>query len=188
MIFVGQITSIQRRASVVEVAFRVEQSVNGAPGQKYVMREWAGLWPPGQARYAVGQRVLAFVHGGSAAGFSSPVHGPEGLIPVVVQGANAPELLDIRRVAASVVRPVGTPLPSERNGAIPLPEVLAFLALGGAHYTADLTRLPVPFRAHPPAAMQPPIGPGGLRSKPVSTPQDPSRTARATGSLAHAVR
>ena len=126
-IFVGQIVAVQRSKSVVEVSFRVERPVTGLVGQTFTMREWAGLWAPGTQRYAVGQRVLAFVHGASGAGFSSPVHGAEGLVPVVVQGAEAPQLLDVRRVAASVVRAPGTRLPGEADGAIALEEALALL-------------------------------------------------------------
>lgn len=129
-IFVGQIVGIHREAGTVEVRFRVEQTVRGATGPTVVLREWGGNWAPGQVRYVVGMRVLAFLHGRSAAGLSSPVHGAEGLVPVVVQGARAPRLLDIRRVAASVVRTPGTPLPAEGDGALPLDDVLGMIAAG----------------------------------------------------------
>lgn len=126
-IFVGQITSIVRKQDVVEVTFRVDQPVAGTGARTCLLREWAGLWPAGQLRYTVGQRVLAFLHPASPAGFSTPVHGAEGLISVIVQGARAPQLLDIRRVAASVLRAPGAPLPTEANGAILLTDALALI-------------------------------------------------------------
>ena len=88
----------------------MEQAVLGAPGAQYTLREWDGLWPQGQFRYTLGQRALVFLHGNSPAGFGSPVDGAEGVVPVIVRGANAPELLDVRRLSAALLRPVGAPL------------------------------------------------------------------------------
>lgn len=187
-VFVGRITSIQRRTGCVEVTFQVEQPVSGATGSTFVLREWAGLWAPGQGRYAIGQRVLAFVHGAGAAGFSSPVHGPEGLVPVLVQGANAPELLDIRRVAASVLRSSGTPLPTERDGAIPLTEALASLTQAGLPNSSKVSRQSLPLRAHPPAAMQPGHGAPGLVFRPVGVAETPTRVTFSTGRQTDAKR
>ena len=149
-IFVGQIVAIERRGGVVEVTFRVEQPVLGAPGQTFTLREWAGLWPPNVQRYAVGQRVLAFVHGVGGAGLSSPVHGAEGLVPVVVQGADAPRLLDVRRVAASVVRAPGTRLPDTTDGALPLDAVLGLIASVPTTAGSIPVSLPLPVRGQPP--------------------------------------
>ncbi len=150
-IFVGQIVSIQHRGSVVEVGFRVEQPVAGVVGATFTLREWAGMWAPGSQRYAVGQRVLAFMHGASGAGLSSPVHGAEGLVPVVVQGADAPKLLDVRRVAASVVRAPGTRLPDTTDGAVALDGVIGLISSQRAS-TFEPVRLPLPVRARPPVA------------------------------------
>ncbi len=180
-IFVGRITSIQRRTGCVEVSFRVEQPVSGSTGSTYVLREWAGLWPPGHSRYAVGQRVLAFIQGPSVAGFNSPVHGPEGLVPVLVQGANAPALLDIRRVAASVLRSPGTPLPTEHDGAISLQGALGSLAQAGLPSNVTVDRQSVPLRAHPPAAMQPGHGAAGSVLRPISVAGSPMRVTFRTG-------
>lgn len=155
-VFVGHLEAITCRGSVVEVSFRVEQPVRGAAGPTVVLREWAGNWAPGQTRYVVGSRVLAFLHGSSAAGLSSPVHGAEGLVPVVVQGANAPQLLDIRRVAASVKRGPGVPLPTETNGALPLQDVLGLIAQRGE---GVLPRLPIPTRGRLPVDVLPASGP-----------------------------
>ncbi|MGI4829034.1 MAG: hypothetical protein ACRYFU_12700 [Janthinobacterium lividum] len=96
VVFSGQVISIERRGGVVEVSFRVEQAVVGGVGSTFVLREWAGLWPAGQFRYHVGERALVFMHAASAAGFASAVDGQEGIVPVEVQGADAPALLDVR--------------------------------------------------------------------------------------------
>lgn len=149
-IFVGQITSIKRKGSVVEVTFRVEQPVAGAAAVSHVVREWAGLWPPEQSRYSVGQRALAFLHASSAAGFSSPVHGAEGLVPVVVQGADAPRLLDLRRVAAAVVRSPNTPLPTEAEGGMLLSDALAMMAPQIRETGSTPVLLPLPTRGGQP--------------------------------------
>ncbi len=190
-IFVGQIVSIERKGSIVEVGFRVEQPVRGSVGCSYTMREWAGLWPAGHVRYTIGQRVLAFVNGTSAAGFSSPVHGAEGLVPVVVQGAHAPQLLDVRRVAASVVRTVGTALPTEANGAVPLSEAFAWISGPATGSGAGRGLLPVPTRGRKPVMIQgtgaaePTAAPVGTsdepQPEPIEGPQRPRLVVAAKG-------
>lgn len=136
LVFSGQVVAIDRRAGVVRITFRVEQPVVGAVGASYILREWAGLWPPGQFRYHVGERALVFVRGVSAAGFASPVDGQEGVVPVLVEGADAPALVDIRRLAAALQRAPGTPLPSESDGAIQFSDALAVItAAAGSEAT-----------------------------------------------------
>lgn len=159
-IFVGQVISIDRRGGAVEIKFQVEQAIAGAGGAQYTLREWAGLWPQGQYRYRVGQRALVFLNGTSAAGFGSPVDGAEGVVPVVVQGANAPELLDIRRLSAALLREPGTPLADETTGAIPLVQALPLIAAGlesgaGHLLRPEPVRLPIPVRVG--------VAGGGLR-------------------------
>ena len=147
-IFSGQVVSIDRRAGVVEITFRVEQPVAGAVGPSYVLREWAGLWPPGQLRYHVGERALLFVHAPSSAGFASPVNGQEGVVPVLVEGANAPALLDVRRLAAGLQRTPGTPLAPEGEGAVQLADAIALIT---ATKQAGATRgVPLPPLPHVP--------------------------------------
>lgn len=143
VVFSGQVVSIVRLGGVMEINFRVEQQVLGAVGGTYTLCEWAGLWPPGQFRYTVGQRALVFLHGTSAAGFASPVNGSEGVVPVVVQGANAPALLDVRRLAASIQRIPGTPLPTEAQGAMEMADALQMIQGVLAPASASLPR-PVP--------------------------------------------
>lgn len=153
VVFVGQVVSIHRAGGVVEVGFRVEQSLSGAVGDSFILREWAGLWPAGLARYVLGERALVFLHAPSTAGFASPVDGANGLVPVVVQGADAPELLDIRRLAAAIVRAPGTPLPTEADGAIFLTEAVPVIHAAlhahaglGSKRLAPPQRLPLPLR------------------------------------------
>lgn len=169
--FVGQITSIQRKAGLVEVRFRVDQPVRGDVPSRFVLREWAGLWPPESSRYVVGQRVLAFLYGTGRTGLSSPVLGQEGLVPVAVQGADAPALLDIRRLAASVVRSPGTPLPTEANGAIPLDVALRLVTGSGPVDETALGRCPLP-GTHAVAA-----GVFARRHTPAHSPAGPSQQA-----------
>ncbi len=152
LIFVGQVASIERHGGAVEIVFNVEQTVMGAPGAQYRLREWAGLWPQGQFRYTVGQRALVFLHGsvssnnGKAAGFASPVDGAEGVVPVIVQGANAPELLDVRRLGTALLRAAGTPLATEATGAIQLTEALPLIAAGLPGAAANGLGRPEPVR------------------------------------------
>ena len=94
VIFAGEVLAVRRplgyagsaqdaAEGVVGVDFRVDEAVLG-PGQGtiYTLREWAGLWTGGTERYRSGQRVLVFLRSPNAQGLSSPVHGPEGIIPL----------------------------------------------------------------------------------------------------------
>ncbi len=166
VVFAGQVVSIERRGDVVEVGFRVDQSVLGAAGAHYTLREWAGLWPPGQFRYTVGERALIFVHRTSAAGFASPVDGAEGVVPLIVQGADAPPLLDVRRLASALLRAPGTPLPTEQQGAISLADAVAVISSVGSPSPSgtgrpqEPVRLPLPVRGAPvnaPVRLAPPF-------------------------------
>ena len=162
VIFAGQVISIEHHGGAVEIEFRVEQPVYGTVGASYTLREWAGLWPQGQVRYIVGQRALVFMHAASATGFASPVDGAEGVVPVVVQGADAPELLDVRRLGAAVLRAPGTPLPTEADGAIQLADAVAVIA--AALQPASATK---PFRFKPPLRLPLPT-----RAVPVASPSN----------------
>ena len=177
-IFCGQVVSIEQRHGYVEITFRVDQAVAHAPESTFVLREWSGLWPLGLYRFVVGQRVMLFANPASAGGYSSPVDGAEGVVPLVVQGADAPALLDVRRLAASVLRTPKTPLPTEADGAVQLPDVLALLASGTAgRQGEDPVRHPLPVRQprreNPPLRMQP-VGvlprPGGVEGRPIALP------------------
>lgn len=124
LVFVGQVISTERHGGIVAITFRVDQTVSGEAGGTYTLREWAGLWPQGQFRYAVGDRALVFLREASGAGFSSPVDGAEGFVPVVVAGADAPALLDTRRLACALQRSAGTPLATPDGGTMLLSNAL----------------------------------------------------------------
>lgn len=165
-IFVGQITSIDRKGGVVEVTFRVDQPVHGATQRNFVLREWAGLWPQGHVRYAVGQRVLAFLHTNGAAGLSSPVHGLEGLVPVVVQGRDASPLIDVRRLAAAVIRTPNTALPTEAQAGMLLSDALALTSPQSSATVTNSGQVPLPMRGKQPRTLP-------LRGQPQGPVEEP---------------
>jgi len=123
VVFEGRVTAIRPVGGVVEIVFRVEQPLLGDVGPVYTLREWGGLWAAGQSRYMVGERIAVFLHAPGKAGLSSPVDGMEGILPVVQVSADSEPLLDVRRLAARVLRPVGSPLVDAGNGAMTLAEV-----------------------------------------------------------------
>ncbi len=103
----------------VEIEFQVENAVRGcASGDRYVLREWAGLWGAAEVRYRVGQRMLMLLRTPGLAGLSSPVGGMDGAIPIrgvvsdlagggLVSGTSAAapvEMVDLRWVGAQVMR------------------------------------------------------------------------------------
>lgn len=115
VVFAGQVVRVERKGGVVEVEFRVDQMVLGAAAGSYTVREWAGLWPPGQHRYVPGQRVMIFLRAPSSTGLSSPVDGMEGIVPLVMRGADASAVLDVRRLQARVARAKGSALPAMQS-------------------------------------------------------------------------
>lgn len=67
---------------IVWITFRVSHWVRGPqPATTFTLREWAGLWN-GPPRYRVGQSLVLFLHPESALGFTSPVGGSAGVVPV----------------------------------------------------------------------------------------------------------
>jgi hypothetical protein len=158
-VFVGQVTSIDRSGDVVSISFRVDQGVAGSttsivPGP-LILREWAGFWPPGEARYYPGERALVFLHAPSASGFASPVDGPEGLIPVLPQGADQEPLLDARRLDTRIQRNLGDPLPAASTSAIRLSDATTFIQRWREPAWQEPARLALPPEATPPVASQP---------------------------------
>ncbi len=124
-VFVGQVSRIERKGGVVEVSFAVSQPVAGAVGGVYTLREWAGLWEGNEQRYQVGERAMVFLHAAGGSGLSSPVDGMEGVVPLVMMGAGAELLLDVRRLETRVLRAQGAPLASEAGGGIALSDAVA---------------------------------------------------------------
>jgi len=94
VIFTGQVRSIAREDAhgYVDVSFTVQQALRGTSANIYVLREWAGLWIGQPERYRVGERVLLLLRSRSRSGFSSPVGGPDGAIPILRN--SQPPLLD----------------------------------------------------------------------------------------------
>jgi hypothetical protein len=88
IIFTGQVTAIRRHSpggggtGLVEIDFAIDDAVLGASGPSYTLREWTGLWASGDPPFSVGQSFLMFLNSPSAAGFSSPVGGSDGAVPV----------------------------------------------------------------------------------------------------------
>jgi hypothetical protein len=130
-VFVGQVVGIRRDAGVVEIQFRVDTPLVGQTGGSYTLREWAGMWPPGQMRYRVGERAVVFLHGTSSAGLSSVVDGGEGMVPVMADEKGT-LLLDVRRLSTRVQRQIGEPLADVSDGAIALTDALPLIQSRGA--------------------------------------------------------
>ncbi len=146
VVFLGTVESVRRvggdgglSGGVVEVEFRVEGAVRGVSGTSYVLREWGGLWPAGERRYAVGETRLMLLHRPGTTGLSSPVGGMEGAIPVRGVGTRVGEesrpssagqtmagqgegqqMADLRWIAAKLVRPVRYATGAAGVGGVPL--------------------------------------------------------------------
>lgn len=151
-VFVGQVASITRKRGVVEIVFRVDLTVQGSAQSTYTLREWAGLWPPGQHRYWVGERAMVFMRRANGAGLSTPVDGPDGVVPVLVQGAVAEPLIDVRRLSARVERKTTDPLTDDATAAVTLSEAAAVAASWRKPVWREPVRRPLPpiFRAPKP--------------------------------------
>jgi hypothetical protein len=95
VIFGGQVVGIERadENGYVDVTFRVDQAVKGCTVGSYTVREWVGLWTGQVKRYRVGQNLLMLLTAKSAAGFSAPVNGMDGVIQLTANGA-APVMKD----------------------------------------------------------------------------------------------
>lgn len=100
VIFVGEVTSIRRTSSAVEILWLVREPIRGVTESTFVMREWQGLWGDGSPRYVVGQQSLVLLQSSSAAGFCSPV--PDGVLPV--RGDTGSSTVDVRWVMTHVQR------------------------------------------------------------------------------------
>ncbi|HVG26897.1 MAG TPA: hypothetical protein VM865_04775 [Acidobacteriaceae bacterium] len=151
VVFAGQVVAIERRGGVVEVVFRVDTPVLGQTGSTYTLREWAGLWPPGQWRYTVGERAMVFLHAGSPAGLSSAVDGGEGVVPVLA-GSDGTALLDIRRLSTRVLRRIGDPLPAEETGGITLADAMQVVQGARSGVAREPFRRPIPPSSTAPAS------------------------------------
>jgi len=133
VIFAGEVIAVRPPAGyagspanaaegVVEIDFRVDRAVRGvAAGSIYTLHEWAGLWAGGTERYRTGQRLLMLLHAADGLGLASPVHGPEGVIPLRGAGKGpgpddsssvpAEWMVDLRWLQAQTLRPQFTLVP-----------------------------------------------------------------------------
>jgi len=150
--FVGTVQSIEppcpAHPSSVTIRFQVIQPVLGDPGPVYTLQEWAGLWTMGRQRYATGERALFFFHPVNAAGFSSPVDGMEGILPLLPTTADATPLLDVRRLATRILRSPVEPLP-DAAGAVALADATAVLTQGSSAAEPALRALPAGVAPNP---------------------------------------
>jgi len=142
--FAGQVMQVNRLGGVVEIVFRVDTPLLGSLGASYTVREWAGLWSAGQSRYSVGQRMVIFLYAPGKAGLSSPVDGMEGMLPMVQASADSVPLLDVRRLAARVVRAVGSPMVDAEGGAMSVGDVTEVVAGWRKPIVREPVRLPLP--------------------------------------------
>lgn len=148
-VFVGQVESITRKGGVVEIVFRVQQSVAGAQGSTYTLREWAGRWPLGMRRYTVGARAMVFLHAAGATGLSSPVDGAEGVVPVLPAedaAAVTALLLDVRMLATRVQRATTAPLAEVEAATVKLDDATTLVTTCHNPDWREPVLLPLPLR------------------------------------------
>jgi len=166
--FVGQITQIERAGDVELIHFRVDQQILGDTPSPCILREWAGLWAGGEQRYYPGQRAMVFLHAASGSGFSSPVDGAEGMVPVIPQGAENSPLLDTRHLDTRLLRSIGDPLPDHSVSAVLLSEAATLVQHWQDATWAEPVRRPLPVEAVPSIVSTDP-GTGAPISTPVGT-------------------
>ncbi len=116
LIFYATVVSVEGAARApdgvpqVQVTFRVTHPVRGVqPGQRVVIREWAGLWASCD-RYRAGEQVVLFLHANSDLGLTSPVAGASGQFSI------APEAESERRPSTSAARRRGPDVRQLRRG------------------------------------------------------------------------
>lgn len=170
IIFAGQVISIRRHegqdgaSGYVEVQFRIDQAVRGCTaGAPYVLREWAGLWAGDAARYRVGEQLLMFLHAPGSSGFSSPVSGMDGAVPIhgsssaMVAGATAAQtpMADLRWVNTHILHPVSyrteSPHYDHRSGVV-VPFLDPHPAVEAKAESAEQANVPVSALESQPAA------------------------------------
>ena len=88
---------------MMEITLQAEDCVRGcAPGQRFVLREWASLWRGQPHRYRVGQRAVWMLYPQSTSGVSSPVCGMLGVLPI--SAVNDGQSVDLRWLQTDVQR------------------------------------------------------------------------------------
>jgi hypothetical protein len=100
VVFAGTVVNIRHETAAVTVCWQVDEAVRGvSTGSTYELKEWPGLWAGGE-RYSVGERALVLLHAPSALGYSSPVNGQDGVMPL--RGDAGAGGFDLRWIAAEV--------------------------------------------------------------------------------------
>ncbi|HWG16924.1 MAG TPA: hypothetical protein VN678_03630 [Acidobacteriaceae bacterium] len=90
IIFTGQVTAVRHTASAngstgtLEIDFSIDDAIRGSASHTtYTLREWAGLAPDSVSPFLAGHRYLMLLHSPGPSGLTSPVGGPDGVIPIV---------------------------------------------------------------------------------------------------------
>ncbi|GAA3748599.1 hypothetical protein [Terriglobus aquaticus] len=102
VIFTGSVAEVQPDSSGgARVTFQVERGIRGiAAGSAYTMR--VSPWAGGLDRFYAGERALFMLTAPAASGFSAPVMGERGIVPL--SGDQLVGNLDLRWIAADVQR------------------------------------------------------------------------------------
>ena len=106
VIFTGQVAAVRYAATangltgILEVDFSIDDALRGvASGGRYTLREWAGLTPNADTPFLVGHHYLVLLHSPGPSGLTSPVGGPDGVIPILpgndAASASAPDALGL---------------------------------------------------------------------------------------------
>ena len=105
VIFTGSVVQVDAdTAGGALVRFRVERGIRGVhSGAEYRMR--VSAWAGGAERYHPGERALFLLTAPSVSGYSAPVMGEHGIVPL--SGDTLVGNLDLRWIATDVLR--GTP-------------------------------------------------------------------------------
>ncbi len=110
LIFYATVVSVEGVPSApdgvpqVQVTFHVTHPVRGVqPGQRVVIREWAGLWASCD-RYRAGEQVVLFLHADSGLGLTSPVAGVSGQFSIAAEAKSEgrPSTSATRRMSPDV--------------------------------------------------------------------------------------
>ena len=103
VIFTGEVLRVLQDGNSMQIDLRVDDGIRGvATNATYTLHEWTGLWSTASEHMRVGQRALFLLHAPSVGGFSSPVGGPDGIIPL--SGDQVSGAVDLRWIAARVQR------------------------------------------------------------------------------------
>ena len=123
IIFTGQVTAVRLTATaqgptgVLEVDFSIDDAIRGTAARTtYILREWGGLTPNADTPFLVGHRYLVLLHSPGPSGLTSPVGGPDGVIPIVPgNDAASPTTPDAPGLAAQIALAQASNSPARTN-------------------------------------------------------------------------